>query len=165
MEVLRSDEIDHHRARMERRPTPWLPPLLPASLADKFRSAIGQPKAYLPDISSTEAEAIPALIEAYDQGLAAPSDEEIAMMVGQLAILFPGPKLSPQEAALRLDLYIDCLGDLPTDILRDAFFAVAKKCRFFPLVAEIRSEAEDAFNRRSGERWALRQLLRRHQGL
>lgn len=106
---------------------------------------------------------VPDLIEHYASGLVGASETEIERMLGKIALLFPGVKLTDLEAETRLDLYVDLLGDIPFDCLSVGFREVAKASRFFPTVAEIREHAEPMFAKRRARYYGLKSLLKKHQ--
>lgn len=143
--------------------TRWSAPSLPAALVEPVRQASGLEFSYVPVVSADVAKLIPgALVDL--QAAAAPSTEgDVEGLITQMALLFPAGKLSDAETATRLDLYIDLLQDVPFDILRSAFKAVAQTSRFFPTIAEIREAATPALRDRRNKINALKVLEMKHR--
>lgn len=140
----------------------WCEPLLSVALDAKMREAMSSPDAYLNVVSADIAGQIPEALAAYDGGLAPSSDDEIERMMLKLAVLYPGSKVSDEEAAGRLEVYVELLRDLPFDVLSAAFRAAAQTTKFFPSVAEIRAAAEPAMRERRMRVIALRRILAKH---
>jgi hypothetical protein len=124
---------------------------------------ISSPYAYLPVIDDQQAEAAESLLAHFERGLEGSSEAEIERMIGKIALIYPSAKLTPAEAEMRLELYIELLRDLPFDCLSAGFREVAKASRFFPTVAEIRAAAEPLHRARQAKFWALRSLLMKHR--
>lgn len=136
---------------------------MPDALADPMRRALNSTYAEVPIINEKQVSMAGELIIQYQNGLMGASEKEIERMLGKIALIYPGVKLSESEASIRLDLYIDLLSDIPFDCLSIGFREVAKSSKFFPTVAEIREHAEPMLTARNSKIWALRNLISKHK--
>lgn len=114
-------------------------------------------------IDGAQVAQVRALIPQYQAGLVGASQEYIAKSIAALALLYPPPKVSDQEARTRFTLYLELLADIPADALAEALRTVGKNCRFFPTVAEIREAAEEALAQRKAALNTLHSLEWRYR--
>lgn len=70
-----------------------------------------------------------------------PTQDQVGIMIGKLAMAMAQSKVSDAEAAARLEMYWLALCDVPADDLRAAFVDLVKTCKFLPTPAEVRTAA------------------------
>lgn len=116
------------------------------------------------EVAAAEAQVAPALAT-YDRSLAPCGPDFVVTVVGTLAAAFPAGRGSERQTALKLEIYIDALQDLPADILANAARRAIRRCRYFPTVAELlRAGEDDSVENEHGERIDARNRLARALG-
>jgi hypothetical protein len=118
--------------------------------------------AMLPVIEPEIADLIPGMLAHLEDGLTGTSPDDITRMIAKLALIYHNGKLNEQDSAVRLELYIDLLGDIPFDCLSQGFRDIAQVQKFFPSVAEIREKALPYLNKRLAKIAALKSLQMKH---
>lgn len=134
---------------------------MPAHLATKVDGNI--PLSDLPVVRAADCDALAIESDRLEAGMTGASRGEIERTIGMLAVLFPAGKQSDQEAAMRLELYVELLSDIPADILSRAATKVGKTSRFFPAVSEIREAAAFDMNLRSWRLMRMRSMIARFE--
>ncbi|NIJ32793.1 hypothetical protein [Sphingomonas oligoaromativorans] len=77
------------------------------------------------------------VLEMHDRALQSAGRQFVETLVGLLSAAFPPSKGTDADAALKLELYVIALQDLPPDLLAQAARTALRRCRFFPTVAEL----------------------------
>jgi hypothetical protein len=88
---------------------------------------------------------------------------QVDVMISKLAIATAQPKVSPKEAAERLNLYWRALGDLPLVDLGQAFDDLLRASTFLPTPAEVRKAAMHHTSRRRYAKSRARHLVWKHE--
>lgn len=103
-------------------------------------SLVDRPYPGIPDriIDRDERAELHRLAAEYERALIPAERSEIEESVAMLSLAYPALKVTAQEGAARIELYAQALGDIPSDVLRDACMAALRECKFFPSVSEIR---------------------------
>lgn len=73
--------------------------------------------------------------------------DAVRRMYAKLAMVLPHRDKSEQEEAFVVEVYADCLQDVPLDVLHAAFRKITNSQRFFPSVAEIRAACTEQHRR------------------
>jgi hypothetical protein len=98
--------------------------------------------AQLPVALLPEARAV--LIEVREQLAVRTPKRELAKMIAAASLAWPVSKLSDDEHAARLKLYVEMLADEPAIGIASSFRSLVKTSRFFPSIAEIVEMANEA---------------------
>lgn len=69
------------------------------------------------------------------------TEDQVATMIGKLAMATAQAKVSDQEAEARLEMYWLALRDVPVDDLRAGFVDLIQTAKFLPTPAEVRTAA------------------------
>lgn len=136
---------------------------LPAPLEDILqRVALLRPTySDLPLITPDERKLIPAALEAVEATLEGSTPEHISKCLGTVSFALPS-RMTDMDAAARLEVYIETLGDIPPDVLGEACVEAVKTCKFFPKVAELRELSAKGMLTRRWRKYTLEWLARKH---
>ena len=104
---------------------------------------------------------IRAQLAAVEMALAPASDEEIAVLLDPLAVIFG----YPPDWHVQWPIYLEHLRPLPAYVVHDAVQACTGLfgCRFFPKPAEIGERLPDEYREQCQARARLRMMLRHHE--
>lgn len=89
--------------------------------------------------------------------------DHIKRLMTKLGAAFPAGKLTDGEVAAREAVYTELLGDVPLDILANAFKKAGQTCRFFPSAAEIRECAKPELSKRQWRLFCLNRMLAKYE--
>lgn len=91
-----------------------------------------------------------------------PAMGDVEVMIGKLAMATAQAKVSPEEAAERIEIYWLALRDIPVADLRSAYVAMIRTAKFLPTPAEVRTAALKAGSARRYAKSRARYLAWKH---
>lgn len=117
----------------------------------------------MPMLEPEQVPEVKSAISLFEGSLTPCPPEHIKRLMTKLGAAFPAGKLTDGEVAAREAVYVELLGDIPLDILANAFKKAGQTCRFFPSAAEIREHARPELSKRKWRLFCLNRMLAKYE--
>jgi hypothetical protein len=89
------------------------------------------------------ADALPAVVQAYREGLEPHQPATFERALLELSVVFPNNRAGTSELKARASAYSAALEDIPDDLVMKAVRLAIRQCEHFPKPAELRKLIED----------------------